>query len=541
MHLRRLIQLPLLAVVCLAALGGPVHAQFVTRFEVSPAVISPDGDGRQDTTRVRYSLSDTALVVSIVVFEADSVTPVATLRAPSPETSSNQNRDYGWRGLTAGGSPAAEGAYIVTLRATNESGTETVRHLPVFVDVTPPAVQILSVIPNPYAPGLSVARPAAEVSHVVSGTSPVFPGRTPDRLGVTITNPGGAAVDAVIETDPPFNGADGNYVSAWDGSEVGTALPDGEYTVTVTIDDAAGYTARDTYHFDVDTALPTVAITTPAGSGRVRVVPDSLAGVAFDRHGIDSLYVKYPSSAYQPVASTFLRNDSLVFAVSLADSVVSEGAYPFAFRAVDRSGRAARHDYTLTYDLSAPSPPLLDPFTGTWHSQSYRLEGSAGNGGDSGTFLRVTRNGAPLDSLAITASGRFQIDVPLVVGRNTLLAYLRDGAGNLSGPSNAVVVSFQSAAGVFVPVPFAPGDRFQINADRVARSATLRVFDVTGDLVTRFDDDSARQYYSFDWNGRNSSDRNVRRGPLVAVAIIEYDDGTRDVFREVFLFDASPR
>lgn len=538
-HPSRLHLLALVAAVLSSALAEPVSAQLVTRFEVRETVISPDGDGRQDSTRVRYALADTALSVSLTVFAADSVTPVYTLRAPAPD-GQGPLREFFWRGQRDDGFPAGEGAYVITLRAIGQSNADSLTSLPVFIDVTPPRVQVLSVIPNPYAPGLSVARPAVEISYLVSDTSPTAPGRSPDVLNVAFTNPSGAAVVAEVTTSPPYTGMAGSYVSAWDASAGAASLPDGEYQVDVTVDDAAGYTARSTYHFDIDSAVPVVTVTSLPENARVRVVPDSLRGSAFDRHGIDSLYVKFPSSPYQPVVSTMLRDDSLLFAIPLADSLQVPGPFALRFRAVDSAGRSNVYAYTLTYDLTAPTPPVLDPFTGDWHAERFPLSGSVDNGGDTAALVRIVRNGTVVDSIPTALSGDFTASVPLIVGRNNLVAYQRDGAGNLSAASNTVVVTFQSSAGLFVPVPFAPGGAFQVSADRIARSATLRVFDVAGDLVTLFEDGAARQYYSFNWDGRNSSDRSVRRGPLVAVATIDYDDGTRDTFREVFLFDSNP-
>jgi hypothetical protein len=537
---RRLIQLPLLAVLVLFAVAASARAQLVTRFEVSPAVISPNGDGRQDETRVRYAIADTSLGLSLVVFAADSVTPVDTLRAPAPDNAPGSNRDYYWAGTRWDGAPAAEGAYVVTLRATDQNGILTVSNLPVFVDVTPPVVQILSVIPDPYAPGLSAARPALEVSFLVGSTSPIEPGRSPDALGVTIADPAGKKVDGgVITTAPAFAGSSGNYVTSWDATELAATLAGGEYSVTVSIDDAAGFTAQSVYHFVIDANSPVVRITSPVVA-RVRVVPDSLHGWAYDANGIDSLSVRYPSSAYLPVAGTHLRNDTLIFAVPVADSVQTEGEYPFRIRAVDRAGRSHAQTFTLIYDTTAPGTPVLQSFSGTWRQDRFPLAGSADNGGDVASFIRISRNGAVLDSLPLTTPGGFSIDVPLVPGSNAFVAYQRDGAGNVSGPSNIVTVMFQSSGGLYFPVPFTPGASFQVNAPRAASSVTLRVFDVKGDLVTLFENDSPRQFYTFPWNGKNSSDHGVRRGPLVAIAAIAYDDGTRDIYREVFLFDPNP-
>lgn len=539
-HPCRLSLLPLVAAVL--ALGVPTSApaQLVTRFEVSRTVFSPD---LEDSTRVRYALGDSAVEVSVVIFEADSVTPVVTLRAPAPDGAGG-NRDFGWKGLREDGSPAGEGGYVVTLRAVSyPDSLVTLRSLPVFVDVTPPQVQILSATPNLYAPGLEGASPAVEIAHLLSDTSPLATGRSIDRLTIAFRNPSGAPVPGgIVTTSPPYAGASGSYVSSWDATTLAleSKLIEGEHEVAVTLDDAAGYSARSVYHFDVDLADPTIRVTTLAPNASVRVVPDTLRGDVFDRYGVDSLYVKYPSSQFQPVTSTRMQNDSLLFAIALADSVLAEGPFRLQFRAVDNAGRSEVHVFDFRYDLSSPAAPVLDAAGGTWRTVLFPLSGHAENDGDLSTIVLIHRNGAPVDSVATSVSESFTIDVPLVVGRNELVAYQRDGAGNVSAGSNTVVVTFKSSAGVFFPVPFVPGGTFQVSADRIARAATLRVFDVAGDLVTLFEDLTARQYYVFEWNGRNRDDQTVRRGPLVAVATIDYDDGTRDVMREVFLFDSNP-
>ncbi len=527
------------AAACLLAVSVPAFGQLVARFEVRESVISPDGDGKQDSTRVRYALADTALAVSVVVFAADSTTPVDTLRSPAPDVPPAV-RDLYWKGRRWDGTAAPEGAYVVTLRATGKSFPDTLIRLPVFVDLTPPTVQILGVSPNPYAPGLAGSPPGAGISHVIGNTSPVAPGRVADQLKIELFNPSGTILASPdLTTTPPFAGAGGSYVTTWTASADATSLPDGEYRATITVSDAGGYTARSNYHFEVDTKDPSIRVTSLAENARLRVVPDSARGSAFDARGVDSLYAAYPSGPFQRVTSATVRNDSLVFSVPLADSVAAEGPFALRFRAVDGVGRTGRYTFTITYDISAPAAPVLDSFDGAWRTVIFPLSGTADNGGDAASVVRILRNGTQVDSVATVLSKRFTVNVPLVVGRNDLVAVQRDGAGNLGAPSNRVTVTFKSSAGLFFPVPFAPGGRFNVNADRVAASVTLRVFDVAGDLVTFFDDETARQHYVFAWDGRNSSGVNVRRGPLVAVASIDYGDGTRDVFREVFLFDSN--
>jgi hypothetical protein len=514
----------------------------VSRFDVRESVISPEepGDGRSDSTRVRYTLSASATTVSLIVFEADSITPVDTLRAPASETTSQ--REFYWKGRRWDGTLVPEGPYVVTLYARGASNPDSLHSLPIFVDVTRPTVQVLSALPNPYAPGAPGSTTSVSFSFMVGDASPVYPGRIPDELKSEFFNPGGTAIVPVaLSTTPPFTGASGAYVLAWDATQETTTLPDGEFHVTLTVTDVAGYNVKSTYYFDVDTRAPDVKATSLTTSASVSTVPDSLHGYAFDKRGVDSLMVRYADNRpYQPVATTWVANDTLHFAVPLADSFSTEGSYQLDFRAVDNFGRATNYPFNFRYDATAPPAPTLDPFlglNGKWNTNVYPLSGVAQDGGDIGAFVRVYQNGVLIDSVSTFASDNFEVDVPLVAGRNDLFAVLRDGAFNASPPSATLSFDFETGAGFFAPAPFGPGDLFDVNANGTASACTLRLFDLTGDLVVVLEDEHAKQYYSFGWNGLNGSGVEVKKGPLVAVAAVDYADGSHDVFREIFLYD----
>ena len=519
-------------------LARPSTAQVVSRFEVRETVVSPDGDTKQDSTRVRYALAENALAVSLVVFEADSTTPVDTLRAPAPDVP-GPPRDSYWKGRRWDGSPAPEGAYVVTLRVTPESGSDVVRSLPIFVDLTPPQVQVLSVVPDPYAPGVASSPTAVSISFLVTDTSPVSVGRPPDELKSEFANPSNAVVTPVsLTTNPPFAGADGAYALVWDATSEAATLPDGEYRVTLSLVDAAGYTTASTYHFWIDTTAPHFKPTSLVDGESVSVVPDSLRGWAFDRQGVDTLGVRYASTRpFTSVFATHTRDDTLFFAVPLADSIATEGSHTVGFRAVDGVGRVTTYDFTFRFDATAPPAPVLEPFDGSWHASAYPLRGEVDDGGDAGAMVRVYRNGALVDSVSTAASNSLTVDVPLEPGRNEIFAVLRDSAFNTSPPSNTIVVGFDESAGFFAPVPFTPGASFEVNAPRAASGVTLRIFDVMGDLVATIENESDLQFYSLRWDGRNGSGVATKKGPLVAVAALLYADGGQEIVREVFLYD----
>lgn len=180
--------------------------------------------------------------------------------------------------------------------------------------------------------------------------------------------------------------------------------------------------------------------------------------------------------------------------------------------------------------------PVLTPFNGKAHTDSYLVTGDV-DSIRTDSWVRVLRNGVVIDSTAIVTRTSFSVRVPLVVGDNTLTAILRDKSFNTSPPSNSVIVNFVDKPGLFMPVPMVPGASFDLNAVETAVKAEVRIFDTTGDLVVRFESREARVFYSFPWDGKNGSFQSVRRGPLVAVATLDYVDGTHDVVRQVFLFD----
>ncbi|HXV14508.1 MAG TPA: hypothetical protein VEC56_09920, partial [Candidatus Krumholzibacteria bacterium] len=129
--------------------AAPARAQtIVTLFDVRDAVVSPNDEDDQAT--VRYTLSVVVDTLSLVIFEADSVTAVDTLHTAASEPAGGPKSKF-WDGKRWDGSDAAEGAYVVTLFVRKAGNPDFIRSLPVFVDVTPPTVQILSALPSPYA------------------------------------------------------------------------------------------------------------------------------------------------------------------------------------------------------------------------------------------------------------------------------------------------------------------------------------------------------------------------------------------------------
>ena len=157
--------------------------------------------------------------------------------------------------------------------------------------------------------------------------------------------------------------------------------------------------------------------------------------------------------------------------------------------------------------------------------------------GDFTDVMRIYRNDALADTIQPKVTGEWPHLVALEPGLNRIYAVMADETGNTSGPSNTVEVTFDSAAGLYIPQPFGPGDIFQVNLAEPAHSVTLRIYDMSGHLVRALVERSSADFVSIVWDGLNGGGDDVKKGPLVAVALVEHSDGEKESLRSIFLFE----
>jgi flagellar hook assembly protein FlgD len=541
-----------LAAVFLAlALPPSPRAQgtgLVTWFDLSESAFSPDGDGAQDSTAVTFTLSEDSPSTAVVVYASDSVTVVDTLLAAGPQTAGDHT--VFWSGTDLLGQDVAEGLYLIYLTARGTVANDTALTLPVSVDNTPPNLQILLSEPGIYAPGLLGTPQVYGVTFVVTNSSPTFGLPTlADQLSVKMFDASGAPVtlDTFVTVVPAYSGQNGTYELRWNANKMQPVV-DGIYRIDLTLDDQAGHGVSASDHPNVDFAAPSVGFVNVEEGASMRTVPDTLLAWAWDRNGVDSLYVKYADTKpYWFVANTVLVNDTTHFSVPLADSLPGEGSFKISVRAKDAAaadtGRVSTPAIRFSVDATPPPPPALEPFDGQWRTSLFTLRGTWSG---SPEVIRIFRNGFPVDSvfvLVLEAQGKTSLDQPvmLVEGVNTLTATAVDEAENESAPSNEVRVEFLGDSGVFIPAPFRSGDQIYVNLSAVASRVTLRIYDLSGDLVVVLTDETPARNYAIEWNGRNGDGEQVKKGPLVAVAQAEYDAGTDVVLRELFLYDPNER
>lgn len=515
----------LILALILSPNAGRAQGALLTHVDIAGNTISPDGDGYQDTLHVTYTLADTAWSVSAYILTTDfPQTIVDNLLIDTAMSAGNHT--LSWDGRTFAGVPASEGTYSLLVQAFNGAHDDSV-FKSVFIDLTPPSVSITRVEPGIFAPDIITKVPLLVVDFTVSDSPPEHE----DQIRIIIEDPDGEEL-TTLSPDSLFTG-NGDYTVTWDGDEIAA---DGLYRIVIIVDDNGGYSGSDWSRLNVDNEKPTLKTVSPDNGVTLSVIPDSLTGWTWDRNGInaDSLRFSFSGEAFDPITSTSFSGDTLYFSVPLADSVTIEQQYIILLQSQDVVGRETQISYRITFDSTAPPPPVLaQPIESTVRKPSYVLTGSVPEEPD---ILRLYRNSILIDSLTGLIPENLSHEVSLTPGENTFSALSVDDAGNTSPLSNTVTITFDNAAGLFIPQPFHPDDEFQLNLAREARSIELRIFDLSGNLVAAIEDTPVQTAVTISWNGLNGDDKSLERGPLVLVARIQYLDGGTETQRELFLF-----
>ncbi len=506
--------------LCAASAGaGTIGSLAVQPYFFSPA--------RGDSVTFRFVLDDTA-VVFLFVMEGDSSTVVDTLVSGAALPSGPEQR-VAWHGSYFDGTPAPEDTFLALLRTQTDAETDSLFSPFFFIDETQPQVFITLVDPGLIAPGSSdpAQSPDVEITCVVSDPPPA------DSLEVDVVvyGPEGDRVDALAER---LVAANGTFKSAWNGEN---ATDDGLHALEVTVRDRASNSMNTKSFVDVDTEGPTVTVTSIENDSTVRALPDSLFGWVWDRSGVrDSVWVEYPGrTAFLLIESTFTRLDTLFFGIVLRDSIAEEGEQAFRFRAVDGVGQIRLNGFEVTWDESPPPAPILDQPPAVIHAPFVRLDGTVG--GNLSDVMRIYRNDALVDTLFPRIEGAWPHNLEIDPGLNRIWAVMADGAGNVSPPSNTINVTFDASSGLYVPQPFRPGDAFQVNLVETARTVTVRIYDVGGHAVRVLDERPTSGNVTIPWNGVNGDGDEVKKGPLVAVVLVEFASGKNETLRDVFLFE----
>ena len=210
----------------------------LTRVAVSPSIFTPNGDGVQDATELRFTLSVPAYVHATLRDTLGNTAATLVGRrwfAAGPTA-------IAWRAKKADGTPVPDGRYDVVVEAS--SGTENVtltRSL--TIDRT---LGALTATPPAFSPNADGVRDTAGIAWSLARAADV-------RVRIVSA---GTTVATLVDDSR----AVGSHAISWDGTSAGVPLPDGAYRVV-----AAATTELGTRRLYDEVTLDTV----PASLGSI--------------------------------------------------------------------------------------------------------------------------------------------------------------------------------------------------------------------------------------------------------------------------------
>jgi hypothetical protein len=208
--------------------SAPVPLAF-KRAALKPAAISPNGDGIADKATISYTLSAPATVTGVLAASGGGA--LGTLFS--------QTRSAGTHAFVFAADAIADGRYAIVLTASNRRTTVT-RTLHVTVDRT---VSDLLLSPGAVSPNGDGRNDAATLSFTLArGATVRVDLRRSSRTVTTLLD----------GTEQP-----GAQSLAWNGTVAEQRVPDGSYTVVVTVTTSLGTTSYS-LPLRVDTVAPRI-------------------------------------------------------------------------------------------------------------------------------------------------------------------------------------------------------------------------------------------------------------------------------------------
>lgn len=472
--------------------------------------ISPNGDGVKDSSAVRVTVTEPCETIAVTIEETGTAVDTLLLRLDAPPGTYQSV----WKGVDSLDLLLPEGAYTLHLVAVSADTTEEDTRT-VIVDVTPPLVAIDRIDPGIFTPGIAGAAEKVLIYFLITDYE------EGSALTITVTDPGGTP-DTV---SPGEITGDGLYVVEWPAD--GTPA-DGMHTVALAMEDVAGNSSDDAGVIDVDADGPIQGFITEIAAA-TREAPSVLEGYCYDRNGVESPMISWNEGEPVPPHATAVVDDTLFWQFDIEDSVTAggqyiEGEYSCAVTCADLFGHETDISLTFEIDRTPPGPPaIVEPFSPV-SEPAIALEMSY-NAAEIDSFIVYRTHGGTTETKRTDAA--LFVNLTLEEGENSIRVEGLDRAGNASAPSNTVTVVYETTAGIFYPEVFRGPDIFRAITGVEARTVTVDIFTVSGELVVELEQRGPGDTFQLAWDLTNGDGEEVRNGTYVVVITIAYNDTKR--------------
>lgn len=305
---------------------------------VSPALFSPNNDGKLDTTTITYSLADPSRLELDIVDSAGGIRRTSTADIGAPGS-------YGfiWDGKDNSGATVFDGAYKARLSASTTQDSSSVQQedVTVTVDTTPPIIDIQQ------------PQDGAFLSSDIAVS--------------------GSITDANLSSYSVSYTGDSGTVLIDSGSQnragylFGTIrnLPEGSYTLNASAKDLVENSASKNTVFTIDRTPPAISLSSPKGGeyygGLTTVV--NIAGYVVEKN-LDRYSIRYgsgdnPSQWIEITGGGSLPSSSELSSWKVGkNDGVADGRYTVSLYAKDKAGLTGEVKAGVTIDNTPPSVSL---------------------------------------------------------------------------------------------------------------------------------------------------------------------------------------
>ncbi|MBU8921881.1 MAG: hypothetical protein KOO63_08680 [Bacteroidales bacterium] len=497
----------------LPAFSAPAEAGQVTLIINFPS-ISPNDDGVKDSMIASLILAG-GVDTLLVTIENLAMTEVLDTVYLETGLAAGQYSAV-WDGRDHEGVLLPEGEYLLRLYEYS-GGTGEYQQRTIVVDLTPPSVNIDRIEPGVFSPGFPTDSSTVSIYYTVSSFE------TGSATSITITDPEETLWTTALEVT-----ADGEYLYEW--LPPVSTLP-GLQSIGIDITDVAGNKATASGAVEIDTESPEIIILTGI-EAETRTVPLEITGYCRDSAGIQigSLILAwgqndtedvYYESDYMAPDSSWYQADTLYWRFDVPDTVngtVSrfENQYTLNVKCSDNYNQLSYLSLTFTLDRTSPASPLILNRPGTVLTSQIELELEFDEDVDSLVIFSSYEN-TPSDTTIIYF---MPPTVELGIGQNRIWVIARDVAGNESGSSKILEVTYSVGTGISYPEVFRGPDIFQIVTGSAASGVGIDIYDLGGEKVRTIRDWSISSTYEIEWDLLNDDGETVRNGAYLMLLTI---------------------
>jgi flagellar hook assembly protein FlgD len=489
----------------------------ISDISVTVPFFSPDGDGVQDMTGIRFEIvSDQAEVYLWVTVTDQAGTPVKTLAEGEARSPGSVYKI--WDGSRGSGVPAAEGVYEFEVIAIAGPDSDGPYFAAVVLDVTPPDFTTL-IYPSPYAPGLPLADSVLTVEVTVTNSEP------DDWLSAWLI--AGAEPETLCTQQVVYS--DTSYVCTWDGR----SKEDGVYELSVQMWDRAGNAGQGLYLINLDLEGPVISIDSPAAA-YLDSFPTSVHGTIDDRNGVDWIGVRFSAGMDYTEVEPYdpgQPEEPQQWSIGWPETLDSEGTYDIGVLARDSVGYETSAVRTVTVDMTPPSVPEFSPVPEKVGQPDLAVSGTCSPNDSVVIFV----NGWVNARTVCNPAGAFVAPIQLELGANSIHAVGRDRSGNQSEQSETIVVTYEEVAGINVPERLPSDVDPEVNLTKDPDQIALRIYSIDGYYIQTLvpKDLPPSRHNEFEWDLTDADGRPVKNGLYLLVFEIVYADDTEDIEKRV--------